>query len=256
MATEVKLFGAHGGAITDLSSWLEQAPPEKGLAQWVDGYSAKEQAKAWFRTGGPAVPTEICAAITALGLPDAELVEAWPEHKTPFDDLGRSRQHDLLAVVNSGGRPAFVVGVEAKACESFDTLVAERSKAEAPSKKRKRCNLLSQALFGRKVMAEDHDEILDAELAGHGYQLWTSAVGTIVETQKRGLDEAVLVIHQLRPQDLGNVDPSDTRNWAAALAKNDEQLTDFQSAFGGMSHDTEFVAAGTKLYVLKVESWI
>jgi hypothetical protein len=33
-------------------------PPAGGSKQWVDGYSATEQAKAWLRTGVPAIPSE------------------------------------------------------------------------------------------------------------------------------------------------------------------------------------------------------
>src|SRR5262245_60293951 len=51
-----QLFGPDRHEIRDLDAWLDHAPPENGAAQWRDGYSAKEQAKAWLRAGDPSVP--------------------------------------------------------------------------------------------------------------------------------------------------------------------------------------------------------
>jgi hypothetical protein len=153
-----------------------------------------------------------------------------------------------------------VIGVEAKACERFDGTVANRRSASAPSKKRARCNLLSRALFGRPVMDEASGELLDEDLAGHGYQLWTAAVGTLIEAQRRGANTGVLVVHQFRPADLGAMRLArDDRDWESALRSNDTAISAFTSALkeaGGKSHATEFVEAGTRLNVVKVESLI
>jgi hypothetical protein len=42
MCLPARLFGPDGEEIVDLDSWFVHAPPEKGLAQWKDGFSAKE----------------------------------------------------------------------------------------------------------------------------------------------------------------------------------------------------------------------
>ena len=59
MPPAARVFGPDREEIHDLDSWFTHAPPEKGLAQWRDRYSAKEQAKAWLRGGSPAVPQEL-----------------------------------------------------------------------------------------------------------------------------------------------------------------------------------------------------
>lgn len=256
----VRLFGPDRAEIVDLCSWYSHAKPEKGLAQWKDGYSAKEQANAWLRPGSPAMPEEIRSVIT--GFVDGDVDECYgrPEHTTKLDNYSRARQHDLLGCVRRNGATVLVVGVEAKACESFDGIVADRATATAPSKQRARCNLLSRALFGRKVLDEETGAILDENLSRHGYQLWTAAVGTVIEAQKRGMAEALVLVHQFVPHDIGAAGATgDKRDWGSALRVNAEVFAAFASelqAAGSRSHQTEFVQAGTTLHVVKVESTI
>jgi hypothetical protein len=254
-----RLFGPDREEIVDLDSWLLHAPPEKGAAQWKDGYSAKEQAKAWLRSGTPRMPDELWARLSELAA-EADEVYARPEHTTRLDRYSRARQHDLFACLRRNGETSLAVGVEAKACEDFDGTVRDRAGAVEPSNKRARCNLLARALFGREVFDESSGELLDAELGTHGYQLWTAAVGTIIEAQQRGLDQAVLVVHQFRPRDLAPPQAArDTREWSSALRANATAFDAFASALGAASsksYETEFVKPGTTLDVIKVESFI
>ena len=254
MTCRVRLFGTYGEEILDLDSWFAHAPPEKGAVQWRDGYSAKEQAKAWLRTGAPAVPDELWEALAEIPLGEVEEVFGRPEHRTRLDDYGRERQHDLFACARHQGSTRFVVGVEAKACEHFDGIVADRAAAGPPSNKRARCNLLSCALFGRPVFDEASGEILDDSLASHGYQLWTAAVGTIIEAQRREVDDAVLIVQQFVPRAVDGVRNDDRRDWATALLSNAATLDAFSAAVrdaGATSRDTAFVEAGTRLHVVK-----
>ena len=181
-----------------------------------------------------------------------------PEHTTRLDKYSRARQHDLFGCLRRDGTTVGVVGVEAKACESFDGIVADRAGAQAPSKKRAHCNLLSGALFGRAVLEEETGEILDPSLSGHGYQLWTAAVGTIIEAQRRGVDDAVLVVQQFVPREQATArSRGDNRNWSAALTANAaafDALAAELEAGGSKSHKTDFVKSGTTLHVLKVRS--
>lgn len=259
MAPSVRLFGRNREEIVDLDSWLSHAPPEKGLAQWKDGYSAKEQAKAWLRSGKPGIPEELWSALAGLA-GDVDEVYARPEHTTRLDSYPRARQHDLFACARRDGATGLVIGVEAKACEDFDGTVADHTVATPPSKKRARCNLLSRALFGRPVVDEETGDVLEARLSGHGYQLWTAAVGMIIEAQQRGVDEAVLAVHQFRPRELSPAhQAADNRDWGSALAANADAFGAFAAeleADGPYSHETEFVGPGTKLHLIKVESLI
>jgi hypothetical protein len=106
----------------------------------------------------------------------------------------------------------------------------------------------------------DSGAVLDADLGGHGYQLWTAAVGTIIEAQKRGLPRAILVVHQFRPRDRDvAAGTDDKRDWATALNDNADAVSAFAKALeasGATSRETEFVEAGTRLDVLKVESYL
>lgn len=257
MRPVVRLLGPSGGEIVDLESWFRYAPPEKGLAQWTDGYSAKEQAKAWVRAGRPAVPDEFGAALGVAAGEVDELIGT-PEQETRLDRFKRARQHDLLLCGRRAGVTRIVAGVEAKACENFDGIVGDRASAAPPSNKRARCNLLARALFGRDVFDEVGGAVRDLELATHGYQLWTAAVGTIIEAQRHRLAEATLVVHQFRPRDLVAArEAGDRRDWAEALRRNERALDVFVARFveaGGHSSATEFVEAGTKLNVVKVQS--
>lgn len=260
MPPAVRLFGPDGVEIVNLDSWFLHAPPEKGLAQWKDGYSAKEQAKAWLRPGSPAMPEELWSAICGFVDGEVDEFDGRPEHTTRLDNYSRGRQHDLLGCARRSGAPVLVVGIEAKACEGFDGLVAGRATAAAPSNKRARCNLLSRALFGVEVLDEETGAILDERLSRHGYQLWTAAVGTVIEAQKRAMAEALLVVHQFVPDNIPAAGlAGDERDWATALTTNAEAFdafaTDLQAS-GSKSHSTEFVQEGTTLHVAKVESAI
>ena len=260
MPTPVRLFARDRVEIVDLNSWFSHAPPEGGHAQWKDGYSAKEQAKAWSRCGAPTVPDELWLAIAKLAPSEVDEVYGRPEHRTKLDSYGRDRQHDMFACARWRGATVLVVGIEAKACESFDGIVADRARFGPPSKKRARCNLLAQALFGREVIDEETGDILDDGLSRHGYQLWTAAVGTIIEAQQRGVDEAALVVQQFVPPDVNVAFPAgDSRQWASARAANNGDFNAFArdiESSGSTSHATDFVKAGTVLHVVKVESMI
>ncbi len=260
MPPAVRLFGADDVEIDDLDSWFLHAPPEKGLAQWKDAYSAKEQAKAWLRPCSPAMPDELWSAIRSFIEGEVEEFYGRPEHTTRLDDYSRPRQHDLFGCMRRDGETVLVVGIEAKACEGFDGLVADRATAAAPSNKRARCNLLSRALFGRQVLDKETGAILDESLSRHGYQLWTAAVGTVIEAQKRAMAEALLVVHQFVPDDIPAARlGGDERDWTTALTTNAEAFDAFATelqASGSKSHKTEFVQDGTALHVVKVDSTI
>jgi hypothetical protein len=260
MSPPARLFAPDRAEIVDLDSWFCHAPPEKGDAQWRDGYSAKEQARAWLRSGAPAVPEELWSAIANLAPSEVDEVYGRPEHRTKLDKYSRVRQHDLFACARRNGATVLVVGIEAKACEDFAGIVADRAASSAPSKQRARCNLLARALFGREVFDEQTGDILDERLSRHGYQLWTAAVGTIIEAQQRGVDDAVVVVQQFVPGDVkAAYRAGDGRDWSAAVAANAESFDAFAAeieASGSMSRETDFVKARTALHVLKVESTI
>jgi len=201
------------------------------------------------------MPAEVGHALEAMGMPTVDGVYGRPEHQTRLDDFGRKRQHDMLVCARHQGSTAFVIGIEAKACEGFDGTVSERAAHGPPSNKRARCNLMSRALFGRDVLDLESGEVLAPELGAHGYQLWTAAVGTLVEAQARALSTAVLLVQQFEPGE-GGPSSDDRRNWGDARERNDAAFAAFAAALGrsATSHETKFVRAGTELTVAKVTS--
>jgi hypothetical protein len=260
MPPDVRLFGTDDVEIEDLESWFLHAPPEKGEAQWKDGYSAKEQARAWLPAGSPAMPDELWSPISNLVGDGVDEFFGRPEHRTRLDNYSRARQHDLFGCARQAGATVLVVGIEAKACEGFDGLVCDRATASPPSNKRARCNLLARALFGKEVLDERSGQISDADLGQYGYQLWTATVGTIIEAQKRGVTNALVVVHQFAPGDLeASKNAGDKRDWANALRTNAVAFETFSGelqATGSKSHSTEFVQAGTTIHVANVNSTI
>ena len=206
------------------------------------------------------MPEELWSAIAKLAPSEVNELYGRPEHRTKLDTYSRDRQHDLFACARHNGTTVLVVGIEAKACEDFAGIVADRGPSGVPSKKRARCNLLARALFGREVFDEGTGEILDEPLSRHGYQLWTAAVGTIIEAQQRGVDDAALVVQQFVPPDPNVAFPTgDSRHWPSARAANDEAFHAFAAEFeasGSTSHATDFVKAGTALHLVKIDSMI
>jgi hypothetical protein len=231
LTMQIRVVGKGQQPIFDVKSWLEHGGPKKGEDHWRDGYSAKEFAKAWLRTGAPAVPAELAAV-----LPPADEVLVRAEHVTDLDGLGEGRNHDALLELRRDGAVVAVVGIEAKVAEGFSGPVSAHGSTKPGSRKTERCNLLSRALFGVDVLDPETSEVLDAQLATHGYQLWTAAVGTIIEAQRLGLDEAVLVVHHLGP----------------VPSEDAEQLAAFAARLGPTTFATRHVAAGTRLRVVAV----
>lgn len=262
LTPDVIVIGRDEQEIRCLDHWFPHAPPAGGCDQWVDGYSAKEQAKAWMRSGSPAFPAEILEALRYVGVENLESVTAYPEHETPLDKFGRggkgNRNHDVLAVGRRASGETVVIGIEAKACERFDGIVATRARVPAPSKKSLRANVLSRALFGRDVCDVDTGAVVGADLAAHGYQLWTAAVGTLIEAAKHDAALAVLLVHQFEPDPVRGPDARDRRRWGAALKSNERALSTFVAALTATgeatSHPTEFVRGGIVLRVAKARA--
>lgn len=260
MAPVVRIIGTDGQEIQDLEGWFDHAPPEKGIDQWVDCFSAKEQAKAWLRHGRPAVPADLLYAVAVAGFGEVDRWTAYPERYTEFDDYSRgsagARHHDMLVLLGDPDAPEAVLGIEAKACEDFDGIVAKKVKTLPPTNAARRCNLLSQALFGRVVCDEGERVVTDEQLGQHGYQLWTASIGTVVEAQKREVADALVAVHQFAP----GTEPcpaDDDRAWATKLPANAAKIAAFRNELGRMpatTFKTEHVSAGTRLHVLAAVS--
>ena len=121
--------------------------------------------------------------------------------------------HDLvLLALDEAGRKT-LVGVEAKADESFDAPVAARIRRsrkeaeEAALKERSydsaqipRIERFSRALLGREALTPGGE--VDPVVGEQPYQLLASLAGTLIEAEKRGAEQAVLAVHSFHSSKL------------------------------------------------------
>jgi hypothetical protein len=159
----------------------------------------------------------LLAAHRALG--DVTLERGIVEHKTRFDDIpGGVRNHDLLVLARARSGP-IVVGIEAKADETFDhdltRFVATAKRRSPRTRAPERLDRLTRAFFASTV-----DE--DPTLAALRYQLLSSLAGTLAEAFRRRATAAVLVVHEF-------VTPSTA---TTKREQNAKDLGDFLARFG------------------------
>jgi hypothetical protein len=225
MGERLAIMGPKGDLITSVEGWLDAAPPKGGVAHWQDGRSAKELAKAWFRSGEPALPTELSKLLdSSEAMRGAVATIGIAEHVTRFDALpGGGRHHDLLLQLRRE-EEKIVVGIEGKAGEPLDSEVIakyetglrQRSKGESTNLP-ERVESLVMSLFGRHLATEPR-------LGQLRYQLLTAAAGTLVEAKRREAVAAVLVIHELGPRERRD-----------GISPTQLAVSDFIGALGGGS---------------------
>jgi len=192
-------------AITSLETWRAYGGPKDPEKQWVELRSAYELARAWCGDGyNVEAPHDFLALLeTHPRLAGLELVQGFAEHKTKLrGERGGDRNHDLL-LVGRTPREHVVIGVEAKADETFDKTLAERWEEAAKKIARdertswpKRLARLAPALLGVDATAADGS--LTAEIANVPYQLLSALAGTLIEAEDRGAGLAVFVVHTFR----------------------------------------------------------
>ena len=172
--------------ITNVDIWLKVAPPKGGVAQWKDGYSAKELAR--FVIEQPKVFSKLLEDIikrTVKYVPSSFTGE--PEATTNLPPQGSSgpREHDLLLYDKR-----IVIGIEAKVNEPLgnNKSILQESKTTSSEKpKCKRINWLMQTILpGRKID--------DKEIGNLKYQLFTATAGTILEAARRDKEECIFLV--------------------------------------------------------------
>jgi hypothetical protein len=185
--TPPPLFGRRGDAIADMRDWERYGAPASSR-HWKPGRSAYATAEAWL---SGAAPRSLRAVLDrAPDLAGLQIERAIVEEQTSFDHLrGGRRNHDVLVVGSAGGRRT-VIGVEAKADETFGQTVAEYG-ADATPGAAERLELLTRALAGR-TLADD------PALGALRYQLFSAIAGTLAAAKERDARQAVFVVHEFR----------------------------------------------------------
>ncbi|MEQ1628600.1 MAG: hypothetical protein ABL965_14475 [Nitrospira sp.] len=186
----------NGFELRSLEDWELRAGP-KSHEQWVDDRSAKEAARAWLGLDGSELPVEVQKALASHAAFSS--VREWvaePEAKLSFDSFpGEPRNSDLVVYAKDTSGE-FLVAVEAKADEPFGetvpdalTSALERYVKNTRSNGVTRIQQLAVALLGPRQDGE-------MTLKDIRYQLLTATAGALCEAERRGLDRAVLLIHE------------------------------------------------------------
>lgn len=208
--------------IADLADWGNRAGP-KSAKQWKAGRSAMEVARAWLSVAPPALPAEVTASFASHSAFGG--ITSWrgePEVRLSLDGRrGETRNTDLLLEA-SDASGEFLVAVEAKADESFDRTISEVLVAALEAKI---ANHASGALARVEELVETllpPRETGTRDLGTLRYQLFTGAVGVLREAERRGLDRAVLLIHEFvtdeTRDDLHVANASDLNAWLTRVS--------------------------------------
>ncbi len=171
--------------IQDETEWFIAAPPQKGIAQWKDGKSAKEFAK-YVTLGSKEFKAQIARIIkNSFGITVKSLVgEPEAETKLPPKDASGPRNHDLLLFDDNN---EIVIGIEAKVDEPFGDKSIYEEREKASTKKKNRIDWLMEMLLPGKFIG-------DEEVKNFGYQLFTATAGTLLEARRRGVSRCIFVV--------------------------------------------------------------
>src|SRR4051794_40984872 len=162
--------------------WLLAKP---GL-HWKHNASAMSLADAW-ETARP-WPPEVEAALERSDLGNLEFLLGLPEHQTPLPGGRAASQTDLLVLARRRAGGLVVLAVEGKANEPFgDDTVAEWRAADTPGRKTRLAYLLE--LLGLP------DDDRTARLR---YQLLHRAAAGLIEAERFGAGDAVLLVHAFK----------------------------------------------------------
>jgi hypothetical protein len=164
------------------------AEPNK---QWRDNFSAKELACCWEKANG--FPESVKKTFNNSGIPifeKAELLFAFPEYKVPLPGGERSSQNDIYVIAKGDGNLISIM-VEGKVEEPFDKIISEWNKdISINSGKPERLRFLLDKL-----------SLTNNQVQNIRYQLLHRAVSAIVEAEKLGINNALILIHSFSKSD-------------------------------------------------------
>ena len=186
----LRLENPNGQAIRSFGDWLPLAHPPDAAVEWKDFHSAKELARAYFRTGSPSVPEEMAALLNSRPETQGFQIDAAVAGKSIVADThwAKKRYSDLL-LYGQRGQERIVIAVEAVADQPFgDTIDDVLMHGATPDNPRPALIYdLSRAVFGRPI---------DAELRRLRYQLLHGLAATIIEAGNQHATFAVFVVHE------------------------------------------------------------
>jgi hypothetical protein len=173
---------------------------------WKERYSAYETAHSWFaaQMQGRLPPSIRAILDTSPIFAAAKLSKAFFEKQTELDNLGRGpSQTDVLAILEIKSGLA-VLGVEGKVDESFGRIVSDWNDY-SPSKLRRLAGLIERLRLKSSK-----------SLGALRYQLIHRTVATLLEAEKAGAAEAVMLVQSFSPEEV-KTGFSDFQDFAAAV---------------------------------------
>jgi hypothetical protein len=249
----IDFFSNDGRRIETVEDWRDRGDPASGR-DWAEGRSARELARAWIERDAASEVSALLGSLPAFS--GLVLDRAVTEKQTRFDDLpGDPHRHDLLVIGRSPDGPV-VIGVEAKADDSFDDpldawitrarALAERSGAP------ERLDRLTTAFFGATL---DTDPLL----APLRYQLLAAFAGTLADAREQGAAAAVLLVHEFETpwtnDDLHRRNAEDLDAFAGKLMPGAERAGDDRAWIAGplpVAGDGTWLPGAADAYVARL----
>jgi hypothetical protein len=171
------------------------------IRQWRPDHSAMELATSWVGANG--FPASVEGVLrTSETYAGCELIEGFFEREVKLHTPGRASQTDLLLLVRLQDGLG-VVAVEGKAHEPFDKLVSEWNTTKGTQARLE--NLCAE--LGLDASAVESLR----------YQLLHRTVSALIEAERYGASEALMLVHSFDP---GDASLSDYQQFAAAMALN------------------------------------
>ena len=163
--------------------WKELlAEPKK---QWKKGYSARTLAYCWQEADG--FPESIVATFQNSKIDlfeNVELLFAFPEYKVPLPGGKRESQNDIYVIAKSNNNLISIM-IEGKVSEPFDKPVSSWiSNSGGNSDKQDRLDFLLNKLNSNSTQVQQIR-----------YQLLHRTVSAIIEAQRIGAKNALMLVH-------------------------------------------------------------
>src|SRR4051794_34257023 len=170
----------------DAWQWLLARP----ALHWKHGASAMSLAYAWENAGGWPAPVTAALA-TDPDLRELELVLGIPEHQVPLAGRGTASQTDLFVLARSPS-DLVAIAVEGKVKEPFGDQTVSEWRLEGSAGKVKRLEYLLD------VLGLSDDE----RIGSIRYQLLHRTASAVIEAQRFGARDAVMLVHSFSEDDL------------------------------------------------------
>lgn len=181
-----KIIGKGNEEILTLDDYKKYAPP-KEEDHWADEHSAKEFAR-------KVVSGTLDNELKVL-FPGIDVVLAYPEKETYFDQFRGSRNHDLACIAELNNEK-IALCFEAKATEDFGSTTVKKELDEANNKIQngkntnvsKRINGLVDKLWNKPI---------DKNIETLRYQLLHATAGTTSFAKENNINKAIFIVYQL-----------------------------------------------------------